>query len=99
MSVVQEVKTSDGDHYGWAVQCPGCQSAHFYDQRWTFNGDMEKPTFLPSLNIKIEPTDRQRPNKVCHSNVTDGRIMFHNDCTHILAGESRMLLDFDKDEP
>jgi hypothetical protein len=34
---------------GYLFFCPGCQELHQYDNRWTFNGDMDKPTFQPSL--------------------------------------------------
>ena len=62
--------------------CPGCKELHHYDPRWTFNGDMERPTFTPSL---LHP----RPNhKTCHLFLTDGVIQFLPDCEHELAGKS-----------
>ena len=73
--------TDKGEHYGYMFHCPGCQHAHVCDKRWTFNGDMDKPTFTPSL---LNRTDKTR----CHLFVTDGKIRFLNDCTHQLAGQT-----------
>lgn len=43
-------KTTEGT---WLFWCPGCQCAHSYDLiRWQFNGDLEKPTFTPSLLVR-----------------------------------------------
>lgn len=69
--------------------CPGCDQAHgVYVEKgnneqqivWDFNGNMEKPTFSPS--ILLSGHDKH----ICHSFVTDGRIQFLQDCTHHLAG-------------
>jgi hypothetical protein len=53
--------------------------------RWTFNGDLDKPTFNPSLLVTW--TQHQMP-QVCHSFVRDGQIQFLSDCTHKLAGQT-----------
>lgn len=62
----------------WTFMCPGCKSLHMFDSRWTFNGDVERPTFQPSLMTLGPPR--------CHSFVTDGKIQFLADCDHELAG-------------
>ena len=73
--------------------CPGCETHHSYDVRedggrpnWRFNGDMERPTFTPSLHY---------PDRVCHLFLTDGRIQFLGDCTHKLAGQTVDLPELD----
>jgi hypothetical protein len=53
---------------------------------WTFNGNLEKPTFTPSILVTM-PIEGEKP-KICHSFVTDGRIQFLGDCTHALAGKT-----------
>jgi hypothetical protein len=72
---------------GYAFDCPGCEGIHvFYDfmadgsKGWWFNGDMEKPTFTPSLR-------NTRPGFCCHLNLTDGKFQFHTDCTHANKGK------------
>jgi hypothetical protein len=64
-------------------RCPGCECAHPFDQRWSFNGDFECPTFTPSLLVH-----QSRSSPRCHSFVTDGRIQFFADCEHALAGKT-----------
>jgi hypothetical protein len=81
----------------WGVRyifhCPGCGCDHMFDCRadgnrpsWTFDGDLERPTFSPSLFY---------PDRVCHSFVRDGRIEFLADCTHSLAGRTVELPEAD----
>ena len=46
---------------GWAHYCPACKQTHGFateiafdnGSKWTFNGNMEAPTFAPSMNIRI----------------------------------------------
>jgi len=70
----------------WLIFCPACKYAHPIDNRWHFNGDLDKPTFSPSLLVHAQ--------YVCHSFVTDGNIQFLSDCTHELAGQTVELEDF-----
>lgn len=97
---------SQADFLFW---CPGCKCAHgvWTTKRngvgavWSFNGNMEKPTFNPSLLIRftrdITSAEYTRllageklniPKTVCHSFVRDGQIQFLGDCTHALAGKT-----------
>lgn len=78
----------------WAFKCPGCDDTHhFYTKyrgntkfEWTFNGDVDKPTFTPSLLLS-------RPGKRCHLFVTDGKIIYCGDCDHKLAGQTVPMED------
>ena len=36
---------------GWIFFCPACLGLHYFDKRWTFDGNMEAPTFTPSLRM------------------------------------------------
>ena len=71
--------------------CRGCGTNHYFDSRWTFNEDYEKPTFSPSLLVEIG--HYPNPNDICHSFVTDGKMQYLNDCTHSLAGKTVEMLD------
>ncbi|MCC5636326.1 hypothetical protein LC593_10740 [Nostoc sp. CHAB 5844] len=84
----------NGQTVGYFFDCPGCQGGHAVHisphkngigASWTFNGDMEKPTFSPSILSRYTFTNQ--PMQVCHSFVVDGKIQFLNDCTHSLAGQ------------
>jgi len=57
---------------------------------WTFDGDLERPTFSPSM--LVGPND---PPRRCHSFVKAGRIQFLSDCHHGLAGATVELPDCD----
>ena len=78
-----------------AHYCPACETSHDYaveapfrnGAQWTFNGDLDKPTFTPSMRIEWGMGGDQ-PNKICHYFVTDGRIAYCSDSTHSLSGQT-----------
>ncbi|WP_111861439.1 DUF6527 family protein [Acinetobacter sp. CFCC 10889] len=71
--------------------CPGCNLLHMiavdkpFDngQQWSFNNDMKKPTFSPSINIVGR----------CHYFIRDGYIEYCMDSQHKLAGKRIELPD------
>lgn len=86
--------------------CPGCNSGHEISveaknhsgAQWTFNGDCERPTFAPSINLKINPPGHEHyqpdvKSSVCHYFIRDGKIQFLGDCTHDLRGQTVDLPD------
>lgn len=83
--------------------CPGCGFDHIiYVQQvpgknydlWDFNGDLEKPTFNPSLLLsRGSPIHRPR----CHSFIREGKIQFLDDCDHALKGQTVDLKDVSED--
>lgn len=76
--------------------CPGCKQRHTFNINragrpvWTFNGNMERPTFTPSL-LYADKTPR------CHLFLTDGLLLFLTDCGHELAGQTVDLPDIPDD--
>lgn len=70
--------SNSGDHF---IYCPGCDMEHGLDHRWTFNGNLDRPTFRPSLLVTY-------PKMRCHSFITAGRIEFLQDSTHHLSGQT-----------
>jgi hypothetical protein len=82
---------------GYVFQCPGCMHAHIFyvtgSVAWAFNGDMESPTFTPSLlnTCDHHPDPRQRR---CHLNLTAGKLVFHGDCSHGSAGKTVELPEY-----
>ena len=89
---------------GLVFFCPGCQSGHSILTSaggWGWNGDIEYPTFTPSVLVTHEAVPEAsdkfkewRTARICHSFVTDGRIQFLSDSTHSLAGQTVELADF-----
>jgi len=71
--------------------CPGCGYDHHVHSenfqgptpKWSFNGDIEKPTVSPSLLVFAS-----KPERRCHSFIKDGQIQFLSDCFHKLAGKT-----------
>ena len=80
--------------------CPGCGHGHgLYvthpneiGHKWSFDGDMEKPTISPSINSKWNYNNIQH---VCHFFVKQGKIQFLGDCTHELKGQTVDMEDID----
>lgn len=108
-TLLHDIQDDKGQHYGYAFPCPGCKSVHqINDQesvsigpKWDFNGNMDAPTFSPSLKVthrhpKGYDNDHPAPadfdgeyvEDVCHSFITDGKIQFLDDCYHELAGQT-----------
>lgn len=81
----------------WFFMCPGCDNSwHAYDRRWTFNGDVEKPTFRASLLTQWNDNSTDPPtHHVCHLFMTDGRIEYCGDSTHALAGQTVDVPDWE----
>jgi hypothetical protein len=77
-------RADNGELYGYRLNCPGCNKPHVVGTGWHFNGDMERPTFEPSVLV----TGGGDPTYRCHSYVTGGRIQFLSDCSHALAGQT-----------
>lgn len=90
-------KTTNG-HAHW---CPGCERMHVIPDTWTFNGDVNAPTFGPSVRISYNGSDaderresgRRAPSACCHYILTGGVINFCGDCTHPLVGQPVPLPD------
>jgi len=77
--------------------CPGCKSIHrinvnapnkYSNARWTWDGNVDAPTFSPSINIVGH----------CHYFIRAGQIQFCQDSTHALAGKTVPLPEFSHEE-
>lgn len=80
---------------GHIAFCNGCEQSHLIPTKWQFNGDLEKPTFSPSLLINIEFTDPSKPNHTCHSFIAEGQWRYCNDSTHALSGQTVDMEDIE----
>lgn len=96
MKLLQPVHRVNNQVIGYSHHCPGCGSMHVYyivefntppNPTWVFNGNFEKPTFMPSMLVRWSYGDPPVKH-VCHYNITDGMIKFHTDCTHKLVGQT-----------
>ena len=86
------------NYYFW---CEGCKELHGFRTKapqppltvypnpvWTFNGNVERPTFTPSLRYRRHRADYPGCKPHCHTIVTDGQVQFCSDCEHELAGKT-----------
>lgn len=72
--------------------CPGCKAGHgFHVPHWSFDGDMNTPTFAPSLKC-----NGHDPSSICHLSMVKGKIQFLPDCFHALAGQTVDMEDWDE---
>lgn len=88
---MSKVLNTDSGHR--MIVCPGCDMLHAPDQRWSYNGNADSPTFHQSLLVHAPMEGGEMR---CHSFIRDGRIQFLNDCTHALAGQTVELPDIDQ---
>jgi hypothetical protein len=92
MAKIKEYPGAGKPRY-FMFMCPGCGHEHAFTSIWIFNGDMDKPTVIPSILV-----DRDKPERRCHSFIKDGKIQFLSDCHHALAGKIVDLPEFGHEE-
>lgn len=88
---------------GHGHYCPGCKEYHVIPDSWTFDGNIESPTFNPSVAIsgkqKIikdgEWTGEWHRNEDgtpkdyrCHYHLHSGKLIYCSDSTHDLASQT-----------
>jgi hypothetical protein len=97
MAKVKHVKYEhDGivHHEQYHYFCKGCGYIHAVGLKenggnHTFNGDLNKPTFEPSLLQNFSP------DRICHSFIRSGMIEYLGDCWHALKGQTIELPDIE----
>jgi len=90
---------------GYNFFCPACDKLHHYrlnrlpgdDEQpiWSFDGNMERPTFTPSLLLYRIKTGVDERKTLCHLFVTAGEIDYCGDCPHEYAGRRVPMVDLD----
>lgn len=92
MKLHKRPNTEEGEIY--AFWCVACECMHSYpvgpNTEWTFNEDMDFPTFEPSLLHENEGLRIPR----CHLYVTAGKIRYMGDSGHRFAGRVVDMKDF-----
>jgi hypothetical protein len=98
------VVNSDGSELGFSIHCLGCDHRHVLFTRpwkkdltkasldgpvWSFNGNVDRPTFSPSLVVhEAKWDDGTIAHHRCHSFIRDGQIQYLSDCGHSMAGRT-----------
>lgn len=105
-------EVEDTRYESYEFHCPGCGHSHVYYTKnpegrpvWSFNGDVNNPTFTPSLLNRwgkhadpewqepTEPAPSHGWSGTCHLYVTNGQIQYLGDCSHHLAGTTIEMED------
>jgi hypothetical protein len=82
--------------------CPGCDTNHRFVTKlptgetgpvWSFDGNLEKPTFSPSLDCNRGHADPARGVHRCHLFLKAGMVQYLGDCTHEYAGKTIPVQD------
>lgn len=107
-----KVKLFDKEHGTYKFKCP---AGHWHyintnvpnhqNAQWSFNGDVNKPTFTPSVrertgyfvdpNVKGDEDWLKNNSYQCHFIITDGKIHFCADCSHDLKGQTMDMLEIE----
>ena len=87
----------------WIHWCPGCEETHAIFDSWSFNGDVNRPSFSPSVKITGKQTvkkdgewtgewvlgpDGKALDDCCHYYLTDGKLRYEGDSIHALSGKT-----------
>lgn len=103
--VSDKLRRIEGQAYrGYAHWCPACEEIHIFATEgknhsgasWTFDGNVNRPTFTPSMLITINPKtapdyDPEEPTDVCYYFLQNGTIQYLADCTHALKSQRVIL--------
>ncbi len=85
---------------GYMHWCPGCEGFHavYVEQpnpvtgaRWTFDGNLDSPTFAPSVLVFTSESGERKT--LCHYFIRSGMIEFCGDSPHALSGKTVPLPD------
>lgn len=93
---------------GYAHWCPGCEELHVIFDSWTFDGNLDAPTFNPSVKITgkkvvvkdgrwtgewVRDANGNPVDDCCHYFLHAGVLRFCGDSLHALAGKDVPLPD------
>ena len=87
------------DYHHW---CPACDEPHGIAIKvpnrlgatWSFDGNLERPTFHPSVRCFTTDEHGVQHTAICHYFITAGQIAFCSDNPHALNGLTVPLPDY-----
>lgn len=93
MSKLIPCRLDNGTLYGYGFYCPACRELHHFNVAvfqpiWSFDGNLESPTFGPSLRII--------GGNGCHLFVLGGQIQYCPDSRHELAGKTVPMVSIER---
>lgn len=93
--------TKDDTVVGYHHWCPACDEPHGIavgtpnrsGAVWTFDGNLESPTFAPSVRCFAVDDDGKRET-LCHYFIRNGMVEFCSDNPHALSGQTVELPEY-----
>lgn len=88
-----KLRRGHASYFHW---CPGCEEMHPLPDRWTFDGNLEAPSFTPSFKHTLTRFDSYTSEGIglggrrevsCHYVLTAGKLHFCDDSHHVLKGQ------------
>lgn len=96
---IQVLQNQEGKDSLAIFYCPACRNCHPYNinntnpkHNWSFNGDLQSPTFSPSLRVLDG-----KGGTTCHLFVEQGKIKYCDDCPHSYASKTIDLPEIPKE--
>lgn len=92
---LKEIPVSEDNTNGnYMHYCPGCKQLHMINTLvrnnngaiWSFDGDVNNPTFSPSIHIHSTDAKGNRHTS-CHYFIKSGYMHYCNDSRHELSGQ------------
>lgn len=78
--------------------CPGCELSHWLDaNRWTWDGDLVKPTASPSFLVNAN-AENYNDYPRCHFFIRNGQFQYCGDSTHALKGQTVNMVPWDNQD-
>ncbi len=84
--------------------CPACNAPHSFGvvsprygrqvPVWQFDGNMESPTFSPSLRLSYTNPQTKQQVTTCHLFLTNGELVYQGDSGHDMKGKVVPLPEF-----
>jgi hypothetical protein len=103
---MSKAKEISGDPGTYQIFCPGCKTTHEINTQrknlsgaqWSLSGDLNSPSFSPSINIRsgnyvagYEQEVFEDHSSICHFFITNGMIQYCGDSTHEFSGKTITL--------
>lgn len=77
----------------YVITSPATNMDIVFDDRWTFNGDFNNPTFEPSMLVEYPFENPETGHVREHFFVRNGKIQYLSDCHHDMAGKTVDMID------
>ena len=94
MKINKIANPKNESHITYCFWCVACDEVHCINNQWTFNEDLDNPTFNPSVLVQgIRNESYFSPR--CHLFIQEGKLKYLPDCEHDFRGQTVEMIDVD----